>query len=450
MARNPRDVAAAAIARGVGGLTRILKAGEGSSLPGVVVERLSPGFSGRRAATLPGGVVVVSGTNGKTTTASMLRTILRATGDPTVGNATGANLRQGIASALLRIPDRARTAVFEVDEAALPALVTELRPRVLVLTNVFRDQLDRYGEAERVVQLLAEAARRLPPGAVVVANADDATLFEALAERTPEGFGIALPADGAEVRHGIGVEAEVCPRCGARLAYERRTISHLGTARCDACGWASADPGVLVHVVARDGLRSVTLEVGEARFTLPTGGLHNAYNVAAALAAAARLGVPLERGVDALRTFRARFGRIEELRIDGRGVWLTLMKNPAAADVLIQELAADASVGAIVVVLNDAAADGRDVSWIWDVDFERLAGGVPMVPSGHRADDMAVRLKYAEATARPSVDHPLAAIRAALAESPDRSVVVMATYTAMLEVRASVRGRGARLTDANV
>ncbi len=447
---SSRDAAAAGLARGIGSLARLVGAGEGSSFPGVVVERLRPGFSGRRAGRLPAGVVIVSGTNGKTTTASMIRTILRATGDPTVGNESGANLRQGVAAALLDVPSGARTAVFEVDEAALPAVVEELRPRMLVLTNVFRDQLDRYGEAERVVQLLGEAAGRLPEGATVVANADDGTLFTALQARTPVGFGVGVqqgPVDDL-VRSRIGMEAEVCPRCGTRLDYERRTISHLGSARCASCGWASTPPNLRADVVAHDGLRSVTLDVEGTRFTVPTGGLHNAYNAAAAIAATQLMGIPIPVAADALRSFRARFGRIEELRVGGRALWLTLMKNPAAADVLIQELAVDPTVGAVVVALNDAAADGRDVSWIWDVDFERLAGGVPMVPSGHRADDMAVRLKYAEVDARPARAEPLEAIEAAFDACPQGAMpVVMATYTAMLDVRSAVRGRGSRLTD---
>ena len=448
-ARASRDRLAAGLARGVATMARTVGAGGGSSLPGVVAEKISPGFIGRRAAQLPGGVVVVSGTNGKTTTASMIRTILRATGDPTVGNETGANLRQGVAAALLRIPPRARTAVFEVDEAALPAVVDELKPRLLVLTNVFRDQLDRYGEAERVVALLGDAARRLPTDAVVVANADDGTLFTAVESRAPVGFGVALPdPPDAGGEGSISVEAEVCPRCGTRLRYTRRTISHLGTARCPAGDWASTPPTFLADVVARDGLRSVTVDMERTRFTVPTGGLHNAYNAAAAVAATSVLGVPVPVAADALRSFRARFGRIEELTVDGRGLWLTLMKNPAAADVLITELAADPGVGAVVVVLNDAAADGRDVSWIWDVDFERMAGGVPMIASGHRADDMAVRLKYAEVTTLPGHPEPRRAIATAFgACAHDRTPVVLATYTAMLDVRAAVTGRAARLTD---
>ena len=420
------------------------------------MEAVSPGFMGRRAATIPGGIVLISGTNGKTTTASMIRTILRAGGDETIGNDTGANLRQGIASSLVDRSSRAGTAVFEVDEATLVNVVPVLRPRLLVLTNVFRDQLDRFGEIERVVELLRRSCDLLPQGARVVANVDDPLLWPALEEHHPVGFGVVLAPDVAERAAGgippgssPGVEAEVCPRCGERLLYESRTIAHLGVARCGKCGWHSSAPDYLARVVRREGLRSVTLEIAGSSIVLGTGGIHNAYNAAAAVAATELLGVPPARAAAALASFRPRFGRAEELRVNGRPVWLALMKNPGAADALIGEIAGDPSVGSVVVAVNDASADGRDISWIWDVDFERLAAaGFPLVPGGSRASDVAVRLKYAGGNPAAERRLPIDAIKAALAVCPpDRSPVILATYTAMLDVRSAVGGRNTRLTD---
>src|SRR6202795_3024492 len=220
-----RDAIGVGLARGARLLTKLTRSGQGSSLPGVVVEAVSPGFMGRRASTIPGGVVLISGTNGKTTTASMIRTILRAEGDETIGNDTGANLRQGIASSLLDRTSQALTAVFEVDEATLVKVVPTLRPRLLVLTNVFRDQLDRFGEIERVVELLRRSCELLPEGSRVVANVDDPLLWPALTEYHPVGFGVVLApdaapnaadeaAEGKSLASSPGVEAEVCPRCG--------------------------------------------------------------------------------------------------------------------------------------------------------------------------------------------------------------------------------------------
>ena len=447
-----RDAVGVELARGARLVTKLTRSGQGSSLPGVVVEAVSPGFMGRRASTIPGGVVLISGTNGKTTTASMIRTILRAEGDETIGNDTGANLRQGIASSLLDRSSRARTAVFEVDEATLVSVVPALRPRLLVLTNVFRDQLDRFGEIERVVQLLRRSCELLPEGATVVANVDDPLLWPALADHHPVGFGVVLSRDLAEhaaATGSPGVEAEVCPLCGERLLYESRTIAHLGVARCSKCSWHSSAPDYQALVLAREGLRSVTLEIAGCSIVLGTGGVHNAYNAVASVAAADLLGVPPARAATALSSFRPRFGRAEEMRVDGRSVWLALMKNPGAADALIGEIAGDPSVGSVVVAVNDASADGRDISWIWDVDFERLAvAGLPLVPSGNRASDVAVRLKYAGGSPEAERRAPLEAIAASLAACPpDRSPVVLATYTAMLDVRSAVGGRNQRLTD---
>jgi UDP-N-acetylmuramyl tripeptide synthase len=205
-------------------------------------------------------------------------------------------------------------------------------------------------------------------------------------------------------------------------------------------------------VTARGGLRSVTLEVGGERLTLPTGGVHNAYNAMAALAVADKLGVSMSHAVQTLRSFEPRFGRAEQVQVDGRPVWLALMKNPGAAGVLIDEIADDPHVGSVVVSVNDAAADGRDISWIWDADFERLVrAGLPLVPSGQRVDDVAVRLKYTGGSVEPRCPDPLDAITAALAVCPsDRSPVVLATYTAMLSVRKAIGGRVASLADAPV
>jgi UDP-N-acetylmuramyl tripeptide synthase len=426
------------------------KRGSGSSLPGMIAEAVSPGFI-RRRARLCAKVVLVSGTNGKTTTSSMLRAILDAEGTSTVGNETGANLRQGIATSLLRVSMATERAVLEVDEATLTSVMPELGPRVLVLTNVFRDQMDRFGEVERVIELLVRSCDLLPEDATILANVDDPLLWQALEHHDPVGFGIRL-LEGSTSVPSMPIEAEVCSRCGELLAYASRTFAHLGVAGCTSCSWRSTEPTYLGTITERGGLRSVTLEVAGERVTLPTGGVHNAYNAIAAIAAADQLGVSLSQSLQTLRSFQPRFGRAEQVHVNGRSVWLALMKNPGAADVLIDEIADDPCVGSVVVSVNDAAADGRDISWIWDADFERLVrAGLPLVPSGKRAGDVGVRLKYTGGSLEPQHPDPLDAIKAALAVCPsDRSPVVLATYTAMLSVRKAIGGQVASLADAPV
>ena len=350
-------------------------------------------------------MVAVSGTNGKTTTASMLRAILRASGVETAGNESGSNLRRGVASAALQARPSARVAVFEVDEAALPGLVRLLRPRLLVLTNVFRDQLDRYGETEAIAEHLRRAMDRLPPGAKVVANTDDPLLWHRAREHDAVGFGVE-PLPGADAS-AADAEPEACPRCGRTLEYRGRTLAHLGRVRCPACGWGSVVPEFQARIVRSRGVAGIDLEIRGQEVRLALGGVHNAYNAAAAAAAADVLGVPAAASMRALAAFRPRFGRSEEFTVDGRPGWLLLMKNPAGAGALIREVVEDERIGAAVISVSDLIADGRDVSWIWDADFERLAkAGLPLVASGRRAMDVSVRLKYAGAEAVPAEPDP--------------------------------------------
>jgi UDP-N-acetylmuramyl tripeptide synthase len=450
-ARSARDRVARGAARATGAVLRWTGAGGGSALPGTVLERLSPGFVERRAAGFADGVVVVSGTNGKTTTSSMLRSILRACGIETAGNESGSNLRRGVASALMEAPASARMAVVEADEAALPALVTALRPRVLVLTNVFRDQLDRYWETETIARHLADAMDAAPAGCRVIANTDDPLLWHRAREHDVVGFGVAPFVGAAESAGGADAEPEACPRCGAPLAYSGRTIAHLGRARCSACSWASVPPEYEATVMSSQGVSGITIKIRGQTIALRVGGVHNAYNAAAALAAAASLGVPEERAARALEEFRPRFGRSEEFSAEGHPGWIFLMKNPAGAGVVIREVTDDERVGAVVIAVSDQIADGRDISWIWDVDFERLeSAGLPTVASGRRAADVAVRMKYAGAPPVSVDAEPRGAIRAAAnAAGEGRSVAVLATYTAMLDVRRTLtRSRRGRLEDA--
>ena len=454
---------AEAVARVAGKLSRLAGAGAGSSLPGVILERFAPNFVARRASLLPDGCMVVSGTNGKTTTASMIRAILAESGLAVIGNTTGANLYRGVATSLLEAPRSARMAVFEVDEGALPGLVPMLRPRVLVLTNVFRDQLDRFGEPERVASLLRRAADLLPSDAKVVANADDPHLWHAVADLRPIGYGVMMPTRdpaaspepgfaGRSARATTEGEPEACPSCGSQLTFSSRTLANLGRARCDHCGWHSAQPDYEARIESGAGLDSLAFEIRGTQVKLPMGGIHNAYNAAAAIAATGAVGVPLHTAIAALERFEPRFGRSEGLQLDGRPVWLALIKNPAGAGAVIQEVASDPRVGAAVISISDQTADGRDISWIWDADFERLVDlGIPLVPSGRRAYDTAVRLKYAGAEPESPHPDPMTAIRTAQARCrKDPCVVaVLATYTAMLDVRrAFARTRAGRVLDS--
>lgn len=441
------DALIAAVGSGVASLSRSIGAGAGTSVPGVVIERLDPGFIRRRARTLPF-TTVVSGTNGKTTTAAMLATILEAEGVRVLSNASGANLVRGVAAALASATGNEGAAVFEVDEAALPRVVDSVQPDVLVLTNVFRDQLDRFAEPEIVVRLLSDSARALPAGSVLIANVDDPSLWHAVEELHPIGFGVEV---GVPTTSGHESDPEVCPRCGGALRYRRRTFAHLGAVGCAACGWDSARPAFLIEAADEGRVDRLRLSIGGRSQELKVGGEHNAYNAAAAIAAASSFGIPPSRSIDALASFAPKFGRAEHLAFDERSFWVLLAKNPVSCVTATRQIESDPRIRAVVVLVNDLAADGRDVSWIWDAGLDELVRlGVPVLAGGLRAHDIALRFRYAGGAVdvvEPDVRSLLRAVRTIT--QPGDDVAVLATYTAMLEFRRAVLGsRRAGVADA--
>ncbi len=453
------------VAVGAGKLTRQLSRWSGrggSTLPGRVVLALEPDFLRRMAAQVGTGSLLVTGTNGKTTTANLLAGMLRR-GHRVCHNAAGANLLVGLTTAFLTECDpwgrlRAELAVLEVDEATMPRAAAELSPVGGVVTNFFRDQLDRYGELDTTVALVSRGLAALPAGAVAVLNADD-PLTASLAgcdHLTRVRFGCD-PAALADVpaRGAAPSDAPRCPRCGGELLYAHRFYAQLGEYRCARCGFARPRPEVLVTAWLPGGAGragEVTLRVpgGELTFPLALPGLYNVYNAAAAVAAALGVGTALDDVVGALAGFRHAFGRMEWLDIAGHPACLALVKNPTGCSSVLQAVTADPAPGkALVLLLNDRYADGTDVSWIWDADFEALAaeqaGFAVVVAGGRRAADMALRCKYAGVAAerlRVRAEPQRALALALAAATPGASVYVLPTYTAMLEARAALVRQG--------
>jgi UDP-N-acetylmuramyl tripeptide synthase len=439
----PAKVAAA---RAAAGLSRRTHAGGGTTLPGKLLLRMAPDAIERMAPRLSEGAVAVSATNGKTTTAKMLASMLEPERS-LCRNTAGANLASGVASALLHCR-RADLGVFEVDEAALAGVARGLRPHVTVLGNLFRDQLDRYGELEAIAARWQEMTAQLPAEAQLVRNGDD-PLLASLEHAGPAlTFGIDdAGSELAEMQHAS--DSKWCPACGTRLRYEHVYLGHLGEWSCPGCGrrrprldvWADT-----ISPMGLDGTRFVLrTPLGDAAVELPLPGLYNVYNALAAAAAACAVGrVDVERLAVGLERFDAAFGRFERLRIGQRDAVLMLAKNPAGANELIRTLASDERPKQLLIALNDRIADGRDVSWIWDVDFELLAGGVQeIVTTGTRASEMAMRLKYGGIeTDRLVVAEGIAAgLDQALADG-DGPAYLLCTYTAMLELRAVLQRRG--------
>jgi UDP-N-acetylmuramyl tripeptide synthase len=444
--------AKAASARLIGRLSRGSGRGGGTTLPGRVLLRLAPDALRRLGSRLRDSTIV-SATNGKTTTAGMIAAALRGAGRVPVHNRAGSNMTWGVATALLE--QRGDEGLFEVDEAWLPRVTAELDPGLIVLGNLFRDQLDRYGELERLADEWADLVRARAGATAVALNADDPLIADL--GRDEQGvrrdgvtyFGVDDPSQALpELQHAF--DAKHCRRCGHPYTYERAFVGHLGHYRCPSCGADRPTPDVSATRIELRGMAGSAIAVrtpaGNLDLELPLPGVYNVYNALAAIAACLRLGLTPAEVKAGLESMRALFGRVETVPIDGRSLSILLIKNPAGANEVLRtlRLEADGSRLSLWLGLNDRIADGRDVSWIWDADFEMLADSVgSVVCAGTRAAEMALRLKYAgwapdALRVEPRID---TSIDLAVDSASER-VFALPTYTALLELRKLLSDRG--------
>lgn len=382
-----------------------------------------------------------------------------------IHNRAGANLLSGLYTAVAQGTDwqarpRGDVGLFEVDEATIPSALQHIQPRVLLLHNIFRDQLDRYGEVHFVAGLWRDAIARLPSTSTVLLNADD-----------PLVAGLPVASTGAAGGHsprariltygvedpGVGVpaqphatDARLCPRCGAPLQYHVFFYGHLGHYACSRCDFARPTPSVSATSVELLGDAGSNMTVAtpdglvRARLQLP--GLYNVYNALAAVAVCTVLGVQRGTIVQGLETFTTAFGRLERIQVEGRQLFLALVKNPVGFTEVLRTVLAEPGRRTLLIAINDLFADGTDVSWLWDVEFERLQDRVNVaVCSGSRAEDMAVRLKYAGVEAERihiESDFRRAIERVLAAAEPAETVYVLPTYTAMLGMREILQQTG--------
>jgi lipid II isoglutaminyl synthase (glutamine-hydrolysing) len=452
--KRPLFGAKVGLARAIGAASRASGRGGGTTLPGRVLLRLDPEAIGRLGARLDHGTTLISATNGKTTTAGMLAGMLAADGRRPVHNRAGSNMTWGVATALLE--QSGQEGLFEVDEAWLPRVTEQLGPSLIVLGNLFRDQLDRYGEMEALADEWAKTVAAQTGRTSFVLNADDPLIADLGrdAEGAPrEGvlyFGIDDPSQALpELQHAF--DAKHCRRCGHPYAYERAFVGHLGHYSCPNCGAERPRPEVAataIELLGMDGSRvTVRTPQGEIRLGLPLPGLYNVYNALAAVTAGLQLGVAPERIATALGEMRAAFGRVETIEVSGVPVSILLIKNPAGANEVLRTLLLESREGGEIelwIALNDRIADGRDVSWVWDADFELLAGSVRrVVCAGTRAPEMALRLKYAgwPTEAIEVVPEVEDSLDAAVAGAQGR-LFALPTYTALLELRKLLADRG--------
>src|SRR5436190_10360319 len=437
-----------AAARGVAALSRRLGAGGGTTIPGKLLAELDRGAIDRLAERLAAGTAVVSATNGKTTTTAMAAEILRPQ-HRLAHNAAGANLVSGVASALLGAGD-ADLGLFEVDEGALPELVERLRPRAVCLGNLFRDQLDRYGELEHVAERWRDAMAAVPAAARLVFIADEPQLAAGgEAHAGSLAFGLDDPSVARpSLQHAA--DSKYCVRCGTPYDYAAAYVGHLGDYRCPNCGHARPRLSVVARNIRLHGLDAVAFRletpdgVRDVRLAVP--GLYNVYNALAAASLTGALGASLDEVATGLGRFTAAFGRFERIAVGEQRLLMLLIKNPAGANEAVRTIVDGGVPSLAVIALNDAIADGRDVSWIWDVDLEPLLAGLGrLIATGDRAAELALRFKYA--------GMPSGAIEVipALERALDRGLeltpegdelVLLPTYTAMLALRKIVAERG--------
>ena len=421
--RRPSLRAGLAIVGGrtAGALSRRLHLGGGTSIVGLVAQRVYPDIVGHLATQLEHGSVIVTGTNGKTTTSGFIAAVLSDAGLRVWRNREGSNLMGGIASSLviraqpngnLRREGRA-ISILEVDEAVMPQILQTVPARVVVFTNLFRDQLDRYGEVDSVAARWQQALGTLSTDTILVLNADDPTtahLGEAFGGRVLY-FGIDDPALDLKAQHDEGerhqvIDTRICPKCGGEYSYDLRFFSHMGHYHCAHCGNQRPQPDVRAVKVQSDEFDRTRMQVSSSlmagtskqqqEIVIPLPGIYNVYNALAAATVAQAIEIGWEPIVTGIEQFKPIFGRGERIHIEGRTLRLLLAKNPTGFNEVLRTLFNEGTHRHVLFVLNDNIADGRDISWIWDVDFEQAVNHTStLVVAGSRALDLALRLKYA-------------------------------------------------------
>ncbi len=455
---DPRLAVAVNVSKLSAAAIRRLGRGGGTAIPGIIANAIDPGTLDKLSRQVAAGCLVVAGTNGKTTTARMLAGILEGAGLGVIHNRSGSNLVRGISAAFAGESStggqpKGDIAVIEADEAAFPEVVRRTNPRLILLLNLFRDQLDRYGELDSIANSWRETLQSLSPTQTVLVNADDPVL--AALSGTTEARVITFGFD--EDRHVLdalphAADSGSCPKCGAALRFNRLFLSHLGDYSCPRCGFDRPRLNFAARGIELCGLDSsrATIDTPDGQVCVAVGvpGLYNVYNALAAAASALTLGLAPSMAVAGLAAFRSAFGRIERLEFRGRQLVIILIKNPVGFNEVLRMLAMTGNGEATptLIVINDLDADGRDISWLWDADVEVLAGiPAPFSTAGIRSADMAVRLKYAGVPSERII--PLGDLESGLGAfvdslPPGGTGFILPTYTAMLELRRILADRG--------
>ena len=454
IASRARLAAAVSAGKLTGSIARFVGRGGGTSAPGMVARTIDAGVLRKVVGASAARKVLVTGSNGKTTTCRMVSALVEADGRRVIQNRTGSNLVQGVTSVAVRGADvlgRLNTdvLVFEIDEATVRTVAPEIEPDVTLVTNIFRDQLDRFGEIYSVAGALETMAAELPATATLVVNGDDPMVaaFAARAAARTLAFGIETDEVGFDVPEHAA-DTVRCVRCQHNLVYTRAYLSHLGAYHCPSCGLSRPPLDIAVtSVTTTPGGVDIQLRTptGQVDVSLALTGVHNVYNAAAAIATGVALQLDLHNAARALSALRPAFGRLEEIRAGDRTIVLAFVKNPISYNATLRAIAQSDVEKHVLAVHSNTTVDGEDFSWLWDVELEAIAPQIRWVlASGTKSAEVAMRYKYAGLTEEQieTVPDVRSALDRALARvEPGGTLHVLAGYTPMRELRRIMQQR---------
>ncbi|USS87718.1 Mur ligase family protein [Fructilactobacillus hinvesii] len=420
--------------------------GGGSSLPGKITTTIDPNVLKELGKNYD--VIIVSGTNGKTLTTALIVQVLKEKYDRIVTNKTGSNMVQGITSTFLEAhrPEKGQKgiAVLEVDEANVKPIVQQIKPKMFVLTNIFRDQLDRYGEIYTTYQKILDGIK-LAPDAVVLANGDEPIFHSKELPNPQVYYGFENQPATGDIKAAANTDGILCPVCQHLLHYHYIIYANLGDYFCPNCGFQRPDLRFKVTEVSERTPKASKFAIDGHQYEIGVGGTYNIYNALAAYAVGREVGLQADQIRHAFDNNQRLFGRQEEINVAGKDVSIILVKNPVGTNQVIDLLATEPEPFSFVGLLNAEYADGIDTSWIWDGEFERL----PKMDikrfetGGKRYKDITFRLKVAgvpndQHTIQPDLGQVIEDIK----QMPTKKVYILATYTAMMEMRARLMKQG--------
>jgi UDP-N-acetylmuramyl tripeptide synthase len=409
-------------------ISKKLNLGHGSTWPGHIALNLNKNFINETLGRSNTQVILVTGTNGKTTTAKLLQAILETNDKKVILNSSGANLLNGIASTIILNSNlngnlNAEFAVFEIDENTLSQITKAIEPNYIITLNLFRDQLDRYGEINTIARRWKEAYSTLTKTQLIL-NADDPQIAY-LGNKLKNVHYFGLDSKGND-RTEHAADSILCPKCSKRLTFATHYFSHLGNWKCENCG-----------------LERPEREIQNDIF-LPLNGVYAVYDIQAAALIATLIGLSKEQINQGLKSFKPAFGRQEIIKIGDKNIQLFLSKNPTSFNESLRTIA-ESNAQNLLIILNDRIPDGTDVSWIWDIDFETLIKkGMNLYLAGDRVYDLALRIKYAgikilSENIFESLNEAIG--KGTLETKNDETFYILPTYSAMLETRKIITGK---------